>query len=60
MSDTFELESFKNQLVANLIPLYVMHRQNGLSEADALAKAREEMQFLAKSLGIQEVGRKHH
>lgn len=60
MSDVFELESFKNQVLANLIPLYVMHRQKGLSEDDALAKAKEEIQFIVKSLGIQEVGRKRH
>lgn len=57
MSDSFEIETFKNQLVANLIPLYVMHRQKGLSETDALAKAREEIQFIAKACGLQKLGR---
>lgn len=58
MSDSFEIESFKNQLISHIIPLYVLHRQSGLSEADSLAKAQEEMRFIVKTCGLQEHGRK--
>ena len=54
MSKVFEVESFKNQVLSNLIPLYVMHRQAGLSESDALTKAREEIRFIFENSGLQE------
>ena len=33
-------------MTGHLLQLYVLHRQKGLSEADSLAKAREELKFV--------------
>lgn len=33
-------------MTGHLLQLYVLHRQKGLSEADSLNKAREELRFV--------------
>lgn len=51
MSDFFEKQSIHLQMVSVLLPIYVLHRQKGLSEADALDKARAEVDFVISSCG---------
>lgn len=51
MSEFFEKQSIQFQTISLLLPIYVMHRQQGLSESEALDKAKAEIDFVIKNCG---------